>query len=181
MDWAPIYLSPALINTEFGALLNITDQMLKSWSQSGQVEYLYFDYPYKPNTFPFSGKPLSEVVFEQTGSKQVLFNWNTTGLGSIISGNPSIFIPTQTGALPVTYGSELDQEGKLQTGHLKEYEEEAYRYFANLQDPNLSTVAQYTLLYQLMLAAAPLEAGVLTFSVCKRIACSTKTYTQFYQ
>lgn len=154
-DWAPILLSPALINTEFGALLNITDQMLKSWSQAGQTEYIYFDYPNKPNIFPFNGTPLNEVVFAQTGSQQVLFNWNTTGMGSVISGDPSILIPTQTGSLPITYGSELDQAGELQTGHLQQYEAEAYNYFANLQDPNLATVVQYTLLYQLMLAAVP--------------------------
>ncbi|MEM6252794.1 MAG: hypothetical protein AAF821_07720 [Cyanobacteria bacterium P01_D01_bin.156] len=161
-DWAPIYLSPALINTELGGLLNITDQMLKSWSMAGKVEYLYFDYPLKPNRFPFNGVPLSEVVFEETGSPQVLFNWNTTGMGSVISGEPSILIPTQTGALPVTYGSELEQGGEIETGHLQRYEEEAYDYFANLQDPSLATVVQYTLLYQLMLAAAPLQSSEFT-------------------
>jgi hypothetical protein len=157
-DWAPIYLSPALVDTEFGALLNITDQMLKSWSEAGQIEYLYFSYPQKPSIFPFSGIPLSTLVYEQTGSPQVLFNWNTTGMGSVIAGNPSILIPTQTGSLPVTYGSELDGGGEIETGHLQQYEEAAYDYFANLRDPNLATVAQYTLLYQLMLAAAPVSA-----------------------
>lgn len=42
--WAPAYLSAPLIDTQLGALLNITDQMLKSWSQAGRVEYLYFTY-----------------------------------------------------------------------------------------------------------------------------------------
>jgi hypothetical protein len=41
-DWAPSYLSASLIDTEFGALLNITDQILKSWSEAGGIEYLYF-------------------------------------------------------------------------------------------------------------------------------------------
>ena len=36
-DWAPIYLSAALLDTEYGSLLNITDQLLKSWSMGGQV------------------------------------------------------------------------------------------------------------------------------------------------
>ena len=38
-DWAPIYLSDPLIDSEFGALLNITDQMLKSWSSAGDIDY----------------------------------------------------------------------------------------------------------------------------------------------
>lgn len=51
-DWAPIYLSDELQNTEYGSLLNITDQMLKSWSLNGDVEYI--DFPYlKPDYYAF--------------------------------------------------------------------------------------------------------------------------------
>lgn len=161
-DWAPIYLSRPLINTEFGALLNITDQMLKSWSEAGQIEYLYFDYPGKPTTFPFNGKPISEIIYERTHSSRVLFNWNTAGLGSLIRGTPSILVPRQTGALPITYGSELGDDQSMQTGHLQEFENEAYDYFANLRDPNLARVVYYTLLYQIMTHAAPVETRIAT-------------------
>ncbi|MGD8590519.1 MAG: hypothetical protein PVG22_16980, partial [Chromatiales bacterium] len=133
-DWAPIYLSPALIDTQFGALLNITDQMLKSWSQAGETEYLYFNYPQKPDRFPFDGRPISDLVYEKTGSQQVLFNWNTAGMGTVITGDPSILVTKRTGALPVTYGSELVEGGEMKTGHLQEFENEAYGYFANLED-----------------------------------------------
>jgi hypothetical protein len=70
-DWAPIYLSKQLIDTEFGALLNITDQMLKSWSMAGQIDYLYFDYPLRPTgtRFAFGAQPLSEIVFARDGSR----------------------------------------------------------------------------------------------------------------
>jgi len=43
-DWAPIYLSQQLMNTEYGSLLNITDQVLKSWSLNGTVRYENFNY-----------------------------------------------------------------------------------------------------------------------------------------
>jgi hypothetical protein len=33
-DWAPIYLSPELHDTEYGSLLNIADQFLKQWSNN---------------------------------------------------------------------------------------------------------------------------------------------------
>jgi hypothetical protein len=109
-DWAPIYLSRSLIDTEFGALLNITDQMLKSWSMAGQIDYLYFDYPLRPaaSRFAFGAKPLAELVLRETGSTQVLFNWNTSGGAAVVSGTGlNVITPTRTGALPITYGAEL--------------------------------------------------------------------------
>ena len=48
-DWAPIYLSPVLRNTELGSELNITDQMLKSWSMGGRVHYEGFNYKIRPH------------------------------------------------------------------------------------------------------------------------------------
>lgn len=38
-DYAPILLSDELWHTEYGNILNITDQMLKSWSENGKIEY----------------------------------------------------------------------------------------------------------------------------------------------
>ena len=54
LDWAPIYLSPELIDTEYGSLLNVTDQILKSWSEGGEIQYANFKYP-QPNSWPFTG------------------------------------------------------------------------------------------------------------------------------
>lgn len=147
-DWAPIYLSDALIDTEFGALLNTTDQMLKSWSEAGDTEYLYFNYP-KPPAFPFGAKRLSALIREETGSSQVLFNWNTSGSAVVVDGvSGKVLTSRQTGALPVTYGSDISGSGSSRTGQLLQEEETAYRYFATLKDPNLERVVQYTLLYQ---------------------------------
>jgi hypothetical protein len=151
-DWAPIYLSEPLKDTELGALLNITDQMLKSWSEAGAVEYLYFTYP-KPQKFPFDRKPLSTVLAKANGSTSVLFNWNTAGSAVVVTDAAFSALTTrQTGALPVTYGSDGKNHGNVQTGNLFTYEEKAYDYFANLRDPNLARVVQYTALYQLFRA-----------------------------
>jgi hypothetical protein len=152
-DWAPVYLSEPLIDTEFGALLNITDQMLKSWSEAGSVEYLYFTYP-KPSSFPFGRRALSDILQKKNGASSVLFNWNTAG-SAVILKEPALAILTvkQTGALPVTYGA--NGKGRPGAVHdLLDYEERAYTYFAGLQDPNLARVVQYTLIYQLFRAIA---------------------------
>ncbi|CAN5518323.1 hypothetical protein BH10PSE3_BH10PSE3_31470 [soil metagenome] len=147
-DWAPIYLSPALIDSELGSLLNVTDQLLKSWSQAGTVNYIGFNYPRKPKTFPFP-QPLSHLVQAKTGSEKTLFNWNTSGSAvAVQSGDLTVLTSRQLGALPVTYGSELQSGGPMETGHLVGFEDTAYDYFASQQDPNLARVVQYTLIYQ---------------------------------
>ena len=158
-DWAPVYLSAPLIDTELGALLNITDQMLKSWSEAGAIEYLYFSYP-KPSQYPFTtakgNRPsaLSDVLQKTFGQGSVLFNWNTAGSAVVLrSAVFSTLAPKQTGALPVTYGAE-GRAKKSGEQDLFDYEERAYRYFAGLGDPNLGRVVQYTLLYQLFRAMA---------------------------
>src|SRR5260370_11052396 len=63
-DWAPILLSPQLDDSEFGTLLNLADQILKSWSQRGQVDYFGFAYP-RPESFPF-GEVAASEYFSQT-------------------------------------------------------------------------------------------------------------------
>ena len=143
-DWAPIYLSDALIDTEFGALLNTTDQLLKSWSQAGTIEYLHFNYP-KPPVYPFK-TALSTKVKTDSGSNSVLFNWNTAGSAVIVNSNVGNALGVrETGALPVTYGAGLRN---LETDQLLVDEETAYKYFAERRDANLERVVQYTLLYQ---------------------------------
>jgi len=154
-DWAPIYLSPQLIDTEFGALLNITDQMLKSWSMAGDIDYLYFDYPLRPaaKRFAFGVTPLSDLVRRETGSTSVLFNWNTSGSAAVVSRlKLDVLTPTRTGALPVTYGAETTPGSGMKYGNqiesLQKHERDAYTYFSELRDPNLARVVSYTLIYQ---------------------------------
>lgn len=138
-DWAPIYLSSNLVDTELGSLLNITDQILKSWSLNGKVEYVnFYDYPYKPNNLPPFNKSLSEV-FEEQGS--ILFNWNTEGVGYTTKiEDENYLVLYRTGALSVIYGTDIS---------LEDYEEIAYDYFSSLNNPDLARVVQYTALYQI--------------------------------
>lgn len=168
-DWAPIYLSKKLIDTEFGALLNITDQMLKSWSMAGQIQYLYFDYPLRPqgSQFTFGPKPLSEIVYRETGSRQVLFNWNTSGSAAVVShAGLDVLTPTFTGALPITYGAESQPGSGMKFGDqvepLLRREREAYTYFTGLRDPNLARVVSYTVIYQAFQAHARRNAAAVT-------------------
>lgn len=136
-DWAPIYLSQMLVDTEYGSLLNITDQILKSWSMHGLVRYINFHYP-DPEKFPF---PTDLMSFAHTN--QVTFNWNTKGVGYTTKSNAyEVFALHRTGALPVDYLSADNSE-------LQQAEEDAYGYFAALNDPNLVRVVQYAGLYQI--------------------------------
>lgn len=149
-DWAPIYLSDTLIDTEYGSLLNITDQILKSWSQHGEIEYARFAYP-KPSRFPFVDKGLMEFV----KADEVTFNWNTKGAGyAMKSRGYDFFAWNRTGALPVDYLGDSNSE-------LRTAEETGYQYFAGIKDPNLARVVQYAELYQIFqhygISAAPHE------------------------
>jgi len=137
LDWAPIYLSPELIDTEYGSLLNITDQILKSWSEAGEVEYVNFKYP-RPSTWPFP-EPLDR--FAKT--RELTFNWNTKGAGyTVADGEFEVYALNRTGALPVDYLSLTNEQ-------LKKAEDDGYEYFATRSDPNLVRVVQYAGLYQI--------------------------------
>lgn len=136
-DWAPIYLSATLLDTEYGSLLNITDQLLKSWSLRGLVKYHNFAYP-APASYPFD-VPLPE----HARTNQVTFNWNTKGAGYVVeSGGTEILALNRTGALPVDYLAGEDSR-------LSDAEETAYEYFTGTGDPNLVRVVQYAALYQI--------------------------------
>lgn len=159
-DWAPILLSESLIDTEFGALLNITDQFLKSWSEAGYIDYLYFDYPLRPlkGKFVFGDEPLSDIVRRETGGLSVLYNWNTAGAAVTVHDQAlSVLSAGRTSALPVTYGSDVNTGKGMQTGDqlpmLRTHENDAYNYFVAQRDPNLARVVSYTLIYQVFQAA----------------------------
>jgi hypothetical protein len=142
-DWAPIYLSPELLNTEYGSLLNITDQLLKSWSSSGLIRYEAFDYP-DPATWPFP-KP----AIRHLNTSELTFNWNTAGAGYAIEmGDLEGIALKRTGALPVSY---IPVGVASTAGHEKTAAAEttAYDYFAHLGDPNLVRVVQYAGAYQI--------------------------------
>lgn len=144
-DWAPIYLSDQLIDTEYGSLLNITDQLLKSWSLNDTVTYENFDYP-KPRIWPFFPKPLDQLL----DVPELTFNWNTTGAGySAEGGEFTILALNRTGALPVSYIPEGQTKNARLEKIVADKEDTAYRQFAQMNDPNLVRVVQYASLYQI--------------------------------
>lgn len=136
-DWAPIYLSPQLIDTEYGSLLNITDQLLKSWSEHGEVRYINFNYP-DPDVWPFP-----QALHRHIKAETLTFNWNTKGVGySATNEGLEVFALNKTGSLPVDYLA-LDNE------RMRDAENVGYDYFSGRNDPNLVRVVQYASLYQL--------------------------------
>jgi hypothetical protein len=145
-DWAPIYLSHDLFNTEFGSLLNITDQLLKSWSMAGKIRYINFNY------FPATKYPFPDGVVDVLKAEKLTFNWNTTGVGSVLTyPNKDIFTILKTGSLPVSYcPGETCTE--TESPEVTAAEEKAYDWFSGLQDPNLARVVQYASLYQIFRA-----------------------------
>ncbi len=147
-DWAPIYLSPELRDTEYGSLLNIADQLLKSWSNAGQTTYANFAYPTPPR-FPFKKPVLTHLEVDQ-----LTYNWNTSGAGyAVTSDEGETYALNRTGALPVSYLPGGDEQAVASAGDativaLRGAEDSAYEYFAELSDPNLVRVVQYGALYQ---------------------------------
>jgi peptidoglycan hydrolase-like protein with peptidoglycan-binding domain len=145
-DWAPIYLSHDLTNTEFGQLLNITDQLLKGWSESNFQQYENFPYP-SPDVFP-----LKNGLLRSLGVDQLTYNWNTTGYGyAVVFDGYEILAFQRTGALPVSYIPEGTQEtgGDEQIKLVQKFEEEYWDFFARSRDPYLERVAEYSALYQI--------------------------------
>lgn len=139
-DWCPTYLSKELENTEFGHLLTITDILLKDWSEHGNLKYEEYDYP-KPKSYPFNMS-----LFKKLGIQELVYNWNTKNAMIFIEmSNYNIYSLNRTGALPVSYFN--SQEDEISVGG--DYEQQAYTYFANINNTDLARVVQYQTLYTL--------------------------------
>lgn len=165
-DWAPILLSNELIDTEFGSVLNFTDNMLKSWSEGGKVEYKGWTHP-RPERFPF-GEP---GAAKSLGTDELTFNWNTAGVGHVSQSNGlEIFSLRSTGSLPVSYFPEGSQHDAVAKSKLVAAEDRAYEYFRSRRSPMLERAVQYAALYQVFQAfdvhaapphgTAPANAGI---------------------
>ena len=155
-DWAPILLSPQLDDTEFGTLLNLADQTLKSWSQHGEVEYYAFRYP-SPATYPFGSQAASEYFRAKFKTTSLLFNWNTDEFSTINrTGTEDYLTASRTGALRILYrpGDSLDILASDQPSSASsqtdadQKAQKAQDYFASQGDPILVRVVQNVLLYQ---------------------------------
>lgn len=172
-DWAPILLSSQLDDSEFGTLLNLADQILKSWSQHGQVDYFGFAYP-RPENFPFGDVAASEYFAQRFRTTSLLFNWNTEGVATITTVNGrDILTNDRTSALPVLYmpsdgtGEASARQGTVRSPMQQEADRRAAAardYFSALGDPILVRVVQNVLLCQalqsFLLADSPQTTAV---------------------
>jgi len=141
-DWCPTYLSKELEHTEFGNLMTLTDILLKDWSESGTIQEYNFRYPH-PKYYPFR-RPL----FRMLGLNELVYNWNTANaMYAIDLPEATIYTLNRTGSLPVSYFN--SQERAYSIG--RNYERQAYNYFAKLGNTDLVRVVQYTALYQLFI------------------------------
>ncbi|WP_298854706.1 hypothetical protein [uncultured Ruegeria sp.] len=158
-DWAPILLSQELTHTEYGHILNITDQMLKSWSMAGDIEYANFPY-LPPAEFP---DPLGLWnALEDAGNpiKELTFNWNTAG-SAFWAEHEGLFIMTmpKTGALPVSYIPDVaGDEASDAADDIRAAEDRYFAFFAGHRDAMLTRVAQYAAIHQ-MFQRYPLTAA----------------------
>lgn len=144
-DWAPAVLSDELLNTEMGSLLNIADNILKSWSEDGKITYQGFESYPKPKIFMPS-------VHQAMKTKSLTYNWNArvasvqTKLG-IGDKNFDFVALNRLSCLPVRY---MPSEKKDNLGiSQQEAEQNGLAYFSRLNDPVLSKVAGYTALFQI--------------------------------
>ncbi|MGR6465774.1 hypothetical protein [Rhizobium sp. PAMB 3182] len=150
VDWAPILLSRELTHTEYGQLLNMTDQMLKGWSQGNHLAYVRFPYP-RPLGNPDARGIRSRLDAELAEDFESLtYNWNTAGFGSWTTfGDLQVFALSRTGSLPVSY---FPDDGKFALDDavettIKRAEDEYWDFFAGMRDPYLARAAQYAALH----------------------------------
>ena len=145
-DWCPTYLSDELENTEFGDLLTINDLLLKGWSEHGEMQIKDINYP-SPARYPFK-KPLSDIMKDKQNVTTIVYNWNTNdAVYSLKTPNYSMYAISNTGALPISYFN--DQYSGLSLG--KQYEAQAYHYFAGINNTDLARSVQYFFLFSIFL------------------------------
>lgn len=143
-DACPIYLSDELWHTEYGNLLNMTDQMLKSWTENNGVhDYYNYNYPI-PIDWAFN-----KGVVRDLGVNELTYNWNTAGAGYVIQDvdKLDIFAVNRTGSLPVSFIPD-GMEGKVNE-KVNDAEELAYDFFSELNSPELVREVQYATIYQI--------------------------------
>jgi hypothetical protein len=154
-DWAPILLSAQLDDSEFGTLLNEADQLLKSWSQHGDVKYYSFNYP-APGAYPFGSEAASQYFLRQDHASSLIFNWNTDNFATLIERpNYESLTVDRSNALPILYipgdigaagSDDADERAAADDAALKAWQ--ARDYFAAQGSPVIVQVARDVLLAQ---------------------------------
>lgn len=151
-----VTLPKPLRNTELGALLHMSDQLLKSWSEGGRLQYQYFNYA-EPESYPFKGKALSALLKKET-RQSLAATWMADGASVIVDGTDATTLTaTRTAALPVAYRMQGGAPDAADT--IERYGREADEHFKRLGNPIFARVAQYAVLHQLLRTFAPRRVG----------------------
>jgi hypothetical protein len=147
-DWAPILLSRQLEDSEFGTLLNLSDQILKSQAEAGEVTYHAFDTP-RAATWPFGRYPASAYFKNALGTDALIFNWNTRGYVALTElQNQRVMTVSDTAALPALFiplkgaGEQAEPDAVVEKRR-----EAAQSWFVAQGSPLLTRAAQNTFLY----------------------------------
>lgn len=143
--WELNLLSPVLYDTEFGALLTISDVLLKSWSLNGANSVRGFrEYP-QPATWAFQ-KPL----LHHLGSESLVFNYNSATAAQLINTDDGIKVygAARTSVLPIAYFPDHSEPQSKHRLKVSKAEQVACDWFGSQSDPHLVRVVQYTILLQ---------------------------------
>lgn len=127
-------------DTEYGDLLIMTDQMLKSWTENNYNQDCHYNLP-APAYFPFN-----HGLKKELDCSTIECRWIAGNLDSCIQkfDNTSIYSFKQTASLPVCLSTE-----EVSTEDVKTAETTARNYFSGLNQAELFRIAQYTTLCQL--------------------------------
>lgn len=135
-----ILMADQIRDTEYGNLLIMTDQMLKSWTENNYNQDCHYDL-LAPSYFPFS-----HGLKKELNCSTIECRWIADNLDSCIQkfDTTSIYSFKQTASLPVCLSTE-----EVPIEDVKTAETATSNYFSDLNQPELFRVAQYTTLCQL--------------------------------
>lgn len=155
-SWQINLLSPSLRDTEYGALLSISDVLLKSWSQNGLNRVRgWHDYP-DPARWIYP-VPMSEHL----GGDSLVFNYNSAAAAAVLASDEgaNVLAVARSGVLPISYIPDEGADAAALDVKTAEAEEAAYEWFASQGDRHLMQVVRYAALYQAFRTLAWVEVA----------------------
>jgi hypothetical protein len=140
-SWAPIELSANTVDTEFGGVLVLADQLLHVWLARGAIQFEGFEHP-PPGQWPIINDEKAKTI-KTRGSKSVHtpdFSWDASNLFFVLE-TPAYQLTAvrQTGALPI-----VDNDGRVS----QKSELALTNQFANTNTPMFARVVQYSVIAQ---------------------------------
>ena len=132
----PIVISEEVKDSEYGNLLVMCDQMLKSWTENDYNQDVDYQFP-APAYFPFARDVADGTNIRSEGLYWDQHIVNLEHFKDIFT----VFTTDKTGSLPVKFL----ENSSYQTPESEKVSE----YFAELNQPELVRLAQYTILHEI--------------------------------